>query len=70
MGAPGASHTPTVAAAGTVGVAKAAGDALALRAVLAQDADLATQLAAYDETRRAVGNEIAAYGRELGKSFA
>lgn len=53
-----------------MGVAKAAGDALALRAVLAQDADLATQLAAYDETRRAVGNEIAAYGRELGKSFA
>lgn len=53
-----------------MGVSKAAGDALALRAVLAQNADLETQLAAYDETRRAVGNEIAAYGRQLGRSFA
>jgi hypothetical protein len=28
-----------------------------------------TALAAYDATRRVVGNEIAAYGRRLGVSF-
>jgi hypothetical protein len=36
---------------------------------LAQADDLATTLAAYDETRRAVGNEVAAYGRRLWASF-
>jgi 2-polyprenyl-6-methoxyphenol hydroxylase-like FAD-dependent oxidoreductase len=50
-------------------LSKAAGDALALSYALAQADDLATALAAYDETRRAVGNEIAAYGRRLGASF-
>jgi 2-polyprenyl-6-methoxyphenol hydroxylase-like FAD-dependent oxidoreductase len=50
-------------------VSKAAGDALALSYALAQADDLATALAAYDATRRAVGNEIAVYGRRLGSSF-
>src|SRR5258707_12545836 len=52
-----------------MGVSKAAGDALALSYALAQADDLATALAAYDATRRAAGNEIAAYGRRLGASF-
>jgi 2-polyprenyl-6-methoxyphenol hydroxylase-like FAD-dependent oxidoreductase len=46
-----------------MGVSKAAGDALA------QADDLVTALAAYDEIRRVVGNEIAAHGRRLGASF-
>jgi len=46
-----------------MGVSKAAGDALALSYAHAQADDLATALAAYDATRRAAGNEIAAYGR-------
>jgi 2-polyprenyl-6-methoxyphenol hydroxylase-like FAD-dependent oxidoreductase len=53
-----------------MGVSKAAGDAPALSYALAQAGDLATALAAYDATRRAAGNEIAAYGRRLGASFA
>jgi 2-polyprenyl-6-methoxyphenol hydroxylase-like FAD-dependent oxidoreductase len=52
-----------------MGVSKAAGDALALSYAIAQADDLATALAACDATRRAAGNEIAAYGRRLGASF-
>jgi 2-polyprenyl-6-methoxyphenol hydroxylase-like FAD-dependent oxidoreductase len=52
-----------------MGVSNGAGDAIALSYPLAQADDLATALAAYDATRRGVGNEIAAYGRRLGASF-
>jgi 2-polyprenyl-6-methoxyphenol hydroxylase-like FAD-dependent oxidoreductase len=52
-----------------MGVAKAAGDALLLKEVLAQAPHLAAALEAYDAIRRPVGNDIAAYGRRLGVSF-
>jgi 2-polyprenyl-6-methoxyphenol hydroxylase-like FAD-dependent oxidoreductase len=52
-----------------MGVSKAAGDALALRDQFAKVADLTSALTTYDRERRAVGNEIAAYGRRLGASF-
>jgi 2-polyprenyl-6-methoxyphenol hydroxylase-like FAD-dependent oxidoreductase len=53
-----------------MGVAKAAGDALLLKEVVAQAPHLVAALQAYDEIRRPVGNDIAAYGRRLGASFA
>jgi 2-polyprenyl-6-methoxyphenol hydroxylase-like FAD-dependent oxidoreductase len=52
-----------------MGVAKAAGDAMLLKEVLAQAPDLVVALETYDAFRRPVGNDIAAYGRRLGASF-
>lgn len=52
-----------------MGVAKAAGDAMALRdALIAQD-DLTTALAAYEGERASVGRSIVAYGQRLGRSL-
>ncbi|TPK78119.1 FAD binding domain-containing protein [Mesorhizobium sp. B2-4-17] len=52
-----------------MGVAKAAGDALAMRAHLAKTDDIPSALEAYDVERRPVGVTIAAHGRRLGKSL-
>jgi 2-polyprenyl-6-methoxyphenol hydroxylase-like FAD-dependent oxidoreductase len=52
-----------------MGVAKAAGDALALRARLSESADIEAALAAYDRDRRPVGASISARGRQLGKAL-
>ncbi|ACB94196.1 FAD binding domain-containing protein [Beijerinckia indica] len=52
-----------------MGVAKAAGDALALRIRLAESADIESALVAYDRDRRPVGVSIAARGRQLGKAL-
>ncbi|MDL2409748.1 FAD-dependent monooxygenase [Rhizobium calliandrae] len=52
-----------------MGVAKAAGDALALRAHLAKTDDIPSALEAYDIERRPAGQSIAASGRRLGKSL-
>jgi 2-polyprenyl-6-methoxyphenol hydroxylase-like FAD-dependent oxidoreductase len=52
-----------------MGVAKAAGDALALRAHLAKTDDIRSALRAYDAERRPVGASIAARGRHLGKGL-
>ncbi|MGZ9719514.1 FAD binding domain-containing protein [Rhizobium miluonense] len=51
-----------------MGVAKAAGDALALREALSRSDNLAEALARYEHERLPVGKEIAAYGRRLGAS--
>jgi 2-polyprenyl-6-methoxyphenol hydroxylase-like FAD-dependent oxidoreductase len=52
-----------------MGVAKAAGDALALRARLSESADIESALVVYDRDRRPVGASIAARGRQLGKAL-
>lgn len=49
-----------------MGVAKAAGDVLALQRHLQHAANLGAALAAYEGERLPVGREIAAYGRALG----
>jgi 2-polyprenyl-6-methoxyphenol hydroxylase-like FAD-dependent oxidoreductase len=49
-----------------MGVAKAAGDALAMRAAIAGNENLHEALAAYERERLPVGNEIALYGQRLG----
>lgn len=51
-----------------MGVAKAAGDALALRAAIARYENLQGALAEYERERLPVGNEIALYGQRLGAS--
>jgi 2-polyprenyl-6-methoxyphenol hydroxylase-like FAD-dependent oxidoreductase len=51
-----------------MGVAKAAGDAIALRAML-DERPLSDALAAYEYTRLINNREIAAYGRKLGQSL-
>ncbi|TCV93438.1 2-polyprenyl-6-methoxyphenol hydroxylase-like FAD-dependent oxidoreductase [Luteibacter rhizovicinus] len=48
-----------------MGVAKAAGDAMALATAL-REFPIETALAVYDKDRSVVGRRIAAYGRELG----
>ena len=53
-----------------MGVAKAAGDAIALRDALLAAPDFASALASYDAERRPVGAAIAAYGRRLGASLS
>ncbi|MDM9627518.1 FAD-dependent monooxygenase [Rhizobium sp. S152] len=49
-----------------MGVAKAAGDAMALRAAISSHATLQNALREYEQLRLPVGNEIAAYGQALG----
>jgi 2-polyprenyl-6-methoxyphenol hydroxylase-like FAD-dependent oxidoreductase len=49
-----------------MGVSKAAGDALALRAALLAEPELQTALARYEAQRMPVGREIVAYGKRLG----
>ncbi|MGK9233944.1 FAD-dependent monooxygenase [Inquilinus limosus] len=51
-----------------MGVSKAAGDVMALQRHLATQADLRSALAGFEQERRAVGEQIAAYGRRLGAS--
>ncbi|MCM2402661.1 FAD binding domain-containing protein [Rhizobium sp. S153] len=51
-----------------MGVSKAAGDAIALRAALKGTDDLSAALSRYQRDRWAVGKEIAAYGRRLAAS--
>lgn len=51
-----------------MGVAKAAGDAMALQRHLAAEDDLATALTLFDRERRSVGQMISSYGRRLGDS--
>lgn len=52
-----------------MGVAKAAGDAMALRDALTGQDDLAAALAAYEGERLPVGRSIVAYGQRLGRSL-
>jgi len=52
-----------------MGVAKAAGDALALNDVLRKESNPANALEAYDAARRPVGMSLASYGRRLGASY-
>ncbi|MBP2301851.1 FAD binding domain-containing protein [Azospirillum picis] len=52
-----------------MGVAKAAGDALALRRALARHGGVAEALRAYDEERHPANAAIAAYGRRLGATL-
>ncbi|MBB6252068.1 FAD-dependent monooxygenase [Nitrospirillum iridis] len=52
-----------------MGVAKAAGDALALRRYLAETPHLADALALYSHDRCTAGSAIAAYGRRLGAAL-
>jgi 2-polyprenyl-6-methoxyphenol hydroxylase-like FAD-dependent oxidoreductase len=52
-----------------MGVAKAAGDAMALRARLAASDDIVSALIAYEQDRKAVGAQIAARGRQLGRAL-
>ncbi|WP_028749521.1 FAD-dependent monooxygenase [Rhizobium mesoamericanum] len=49
-----------------MGVAKAAGDVLALRNALAQTKDLADALTSFERERISVGKDIALYGKRLG----
>ena len=51
-----------------MGVAKAAGDAMALRSALSK-APLKEALEAYERERLPLGAEIAAYGRRLAERF-
>ena len=51
-----------------MGVAKAAGDVLSLRAHIRQATSLGSALQGFEADRLAVGREIAAYGQELGRS--
>ena len=53
-----------------MGVSKAAGDAMTLRDLLGHGLTLEAALHSYDDLRRAVGDEIVAYGRRLGERFA
>lgn len=52
-----------------MGVAKAAGDAFALRDALQQQADLDSALRAYEAARVPVGQSIVAYGQRLGRQL-
>lgn len=52
-----------------MGVAKAAGDAFALRDALAKHRDITSALAAYEAARAPVGREIVAYGQRLGRTL-
>ncbi len=52
-----------------MGVAKAAGDAFALRDALAAHTDLDAALAAYEAARAPAGRAIVAYGQRLGQSL-
>ncbi|MBB3772612.1 2-polyprenyl-6-methoxyphenol hydroxylase-like FAD-dependent oxidoreductase [Angulomicrobium tetraedrale] len=52
-----------------MGVAKAAGDAFALRDALSGHDDLAAALAAYEAARAPAGRAIVAYGQRLGRSL-
>lgn len=52
-----------------MGVAKAAGDAFALRDALIQHRDLDAALGAYEATRVPVGQAIVAYGQRLGQGL-
>ncbi len=52
-----------------MGVAKAAGDAFALRDALTAHGDLEAALAAYEAARVPVGQAIVAYGQQLGQSL-
>ncbi len=49
-----------------MGVSKAAGDAMALREALADEANLPSALRRFEQARSIIGREIAAYGRRLG----
>ena len=49
-----------------MGVSKAAGDVMALREALRGSDDLPAALKRYEQERRPVGEDIAAYGRRLG----
>lgn len=53
-----------------MGVAKAAGDAFALRDALRRHEDLATALAAYEAERAPKDQAIVAYGKRLGRSLS
>jgi len=53
-----------------MGVSKAAGDAMTLRNCVAEAREVPEALRRYDNLRRLAGNEIAAYGRQLGASFS
>lgn len=52
-----------------MGVAKAAGDAFALRNALRATPDIDAALAAYEAERAPVGRSIVAYGQRLGRSL-
>jgi 2-polyprenyl-6-methoxyphenol hydroxylase-like FAD-dependent oxidoreductase len=52
-----------------MGVAKAAGDALALRRHLAEAATVTDALMLYSQERCAAGSAITAYGRRLGAAL-
>ncbi|AQZ52223.1 FAD-dependent monooxygenase [Martelella mediterranea] len=52
-----------------MGVAKAAGDAMALAAALAEASDVDTALDRYERTRMPIGAEIASYGQDLGRGL-
>ena len=52
-----------------MGVAKAAGDAFALRDALTRATDLDAALAAYEAERAPAGAAIVAYGQRLGRSL-
>jgi 2-polyprenyl-6-methoxyphenol hydroxylase-like FAD-dependent oxidoreductase len=52
-----------------MGVAKAAGDALALHARLATNDNIASALVAYERDRKPVAEQIAVRGRQLGKAL-
>ncbi|OYX85434.1 MAG: 2-polyprenyl-6-methoxyphenol hydroxylase [Azorhizobium sp. 35-67-5] len=52
-----------------MGVAKAAGDAFALRDALVRHGDVDAALAAYEAARVPVGQAIVAYGQRLGRSL-
>ncbi|MNV53544.1 hypothetical protein D3C71_1456980 [compost metagenome] len=51
-----------------MGVGKAAGDVMSLRAHIKQATRLGYALRGFEADRIAVGREIAAYGQELGRS--
>jgi hypothetical protein len=51
-----------------MGVAKAAGDVLSLRAHLRRATNLVAALRGFEAERIVVGREIAAYGQQLGRS--
>lgn len=53
-----------------MGVAKAAGDAFALRDALVSTPDMDKALTAYEAARAPVGANIVAYGQRLGRSLA
>ena len=53
-----------------MGVAKAAGDAFALRDALIRHDGIAAALVAYEADRAPVAKEIVAYGQRLGQSLS